>query len=156
MQEFYVSLERLGNKLIERYIDHTGKERQREIEYQPVLFSHVTEGTRTKYFDIYGKPCKANSFETMKDAGDWIRRMEDVGLEAMGMNDYKLAYLSDTYGSTIVYNKNYIRIANFDIEVTAEGFPEPMRANFPIDAITHYDSIDDKFYVFDLLDSLYG
>ncbi|MHC5840017.1 hypothetical protein ACYTYC_09430, partial [Streptococcus pyogenes] len=24
------------------------------------------------------------------------------------------------------------------------------------DAITHYDSIDDKFYVFDLLDSLYG
>lgn len=156
MQEFYVSLERLGNKLIERYIDHSGKERQREIEYQPVLFSHVTEGTKTKYFDIYGKPCKANSFENMKEAGDWIRRMEDVGLEAMGMNDYKLAYLSDTYGSNIVYNKNYIRIANFDIEVTAEGFPEPMRANFPIDAITHYDSIDDKFYVFDLLDSLYG
>lgn len=156
MQEFYVAIETIGDTLYERYIDHNGQERERKVKYEPTLFSHVVEGTKTKYFDIYGKPCKANSFPSMKDARDWMRRMEDIGLEAMGMDDFKLAYISDTYGSEIVYNKSHIRIANFDIEVTAEGFPEPMHARFPIDAITHYDSIDDKFYVFDLLDSMYG
>lgn len=155
-QEFYISIETAGNDIIERYIDSNGVERQRRIEYSPTMFSHAQQGVKTKFFDIYGKPCIKNTFPTMKDARDWIRRMEDIGLEAMGMDDFKLAYISDTYGSEIVYDKKFIRVANCDIEVTGDKFPDPMKAMYEIDAITHYDSIDDKFYVFDLLDSLYG
>ncbi|WWS25277.1 hypothetical protein vBKpnAMK6_00323 [Klebsiella phage vB_Kpn_AM_K6] len=154
MKEFYISVESLGNDIVERYIDSTGEERMRRVPYSPVMFSHCME--ETKYKDIYGKYCKKNTFPTMKDARDWMRRMEDMGMEAMGMDDFKLAYISDTYGSEIVYNKKFIRIANCDIEVTASQFPDPMKAEYEIDAITHYDSVDDKFYVFDLLHSLYG
>ncbi|MEW5208173.1 hypothetical protein, partial [Bacillus cereus] len=68
----------------------------------------------------------------------------------------KLAYISDTYGSEIVYDRKFVRVANCDIEVTGDKFPDPMKAEYEIDAITHYDSIDDRFYVFDLLNSMYG
>ncbi|QQG32070.1 DNA polymerase [Citrobacter phage CkP1] len=151
--QFYISIETVGNDIVERYIDN-GVEKTRRVEYSPTMFRHCTH--KTKFVDIYGKNCEPQTFATMKDARDWIKRMEDVGLEAMGMEDFKLAYLSDTYGSEIVYDRKFVRVANCDIEVTGLKFPDPMKAEYEIDAITHYDSIDDKFYVFDLLDSMYG
>ena len=157
MKEFYISIETVGNNIVERYIDENGKERTREVEYKPSLFAHCPESQATKYFDIYGKPCTRKLFANMRDASQWIKRMEDIGLEALGMDDFKLAYLSDTYNYEIKYDHTKIRVANFDIEVTSpDGFPEPSQAQHPIDAITHYDSIDDRFYVFDLLNSPYG
>ena len=156
MKEFYISVETVGNDIVERYITAAGEERMRRVPYRPTMFSHARDGITTKYRDIYDKYCVKNEFPTMKDARDWIRKMEDVGLEAMGMDDFKLAYISDTYGSEIVYDRKFVRVANCDIEVTGDKFPDPMQAAYEIDAITHYDSIDDKFYVFDLLHSMYG
>ncbi|WKV23391.1 DNA-directed DNA polymerase [Salmonella phage SEA1] len=151
--KFYVSVESVGNDIVERYIED-GVEKTSRVQYAPTMFRHCQQ--KTKFVDIYGKNCEPQTFATMKDARDWIKRMEDVGLEAMGMDDFKLAYISDTYGSEIVYDRKFIRVANCDIEVTGDKFPDPMKAEYEIDAITHYDSIDDKFYVFDLLHSLYG
>ncbi|ARW57470.1 DNA polymerase [Serratia phage X20] len=156
MQEFYLTIEQVGDTLYERYIDSSGKERSREVKYEPNLFMHGQQGQASKYEDIYGKGCVKKSFPNMRDANNWIRRMEDMGLEAMGMDDFKLAYLSDTYPNEIHYDDRLIRAANCDIEVTAPEFPDPSQALYPIDAITHYDSIDDRFYVFDLLNSPYG
>lgn len=155
MQEFYLTVEQSGDTLFERYIDENGKERTREITYAPCMFMHTNEPT--KYKDIYGKYCVKKPFETMREASSWMKRMDDMGLEALGMDDYKLSYLSDTYSKDISYDQKLIRVANFDIEVTSpDGFPEPVEARHPIDAITHYDSIDDRFYVFDLLSSING
>ncbi|QQK88128.1 hypothetical protein [Providencia phage PSTRCR_127] len=156
MQEFYLTVEQLGNHIIERYIDKNGVEQKRKVAYQPSLFCHAAPGKETKYHDIYGKNCLRKDFDSIRDAKDWMKRMKDTGQEVLGMDDFKLAYISDTYGSEIVYNRKFIRIANCDIEVTAAEFPKPNEALYEIDAITHYDSIDDKFYVFDLLDSQYG
>lgn len=151
--QFYVSIETVNNEIVERYIDN-GVEKTRRVKYTPTMFRHCRE--ESKYKDIYGKNCAPQTFPTMKDARDWMRRMEDTGLEAMGMDDFKLSYISDTYGSEIVYDRKFIRVANCDIEVTGDKFPDPMKAEYEIDAITHYDSIDDRFYVFDLLNSMYG
>lgn len=151
--QFYVSIETVNNEIVERYIDN-GVEKTRRVKYTPTMFRHCRE--ESKYKDIYGKNCAPQTFPTMKDARDWMRRMEDTGLEAMGMDDFKLSYISDTYGSEIAYDRKFIRVANCDIEVTGDKFPDPMKAEYEIDAITHYDSIDDRFYVFDLLNSMYG
>ncbi|UPW37763.1 hypothetical protein ESCO10_00253 [Escherichia phage vB_EcoM_ESCO10] len=157
MQEFYLTVEQIGDNILERYIDKNGKERSREVPYKPTMFMHANPEQAVKYIDIYGKGCIKKEFDSMRDASQWMKRMDDMGLEALGMDDYKLAYLSDTYRKEIKYDSSKIRIANFDIEVTSpDGFPEPAQAKHPIDAITHYDSIDDKFYVFDLLVSPYG
>lgn len=155
MQEFYLTIEQAGDTLFERFIDKNGREQTREISYAPCMFMHTNE--ESEYKDIYGKACKKKQFQTMREASQWMKRMDDMGLDALGMDDYKLSYLSDTYTKEIHYDQSLIRVANFDIEVTSpDGFPEPAEAKHPIDAITHYDSIDDKFYVFDLLNSLHG
>ncbi|QPB12306.1 DNA polymerase [Providencia phage PSTCR6] len=154
--EYYLTVEQYGDTIFERYIDNNGKERTREVKYQPSLFYHAPEGVETNYKDIYGKFAKRKQFDSIREARDWMKRMNAIGQEVMGMDDFKLAYISDTYGSEIAYNRNHIRVANCDIEVTAAEFPSPDQALYEIDAITHYDSIDDKFYVFDLLNSAYG
>ncbi|WCZ66241.1 DNA polymerase [Yersinia phage MHG19] len=150
----YIAIERIGNDIYERYLED-GVEKEKRTQYEPTLFCH-SQNENSPYKDIYGKACQPKSFSTMRDARDWMNRMSDTGLEAMGMDDFTLAYTSDMYGSEIVYNRSAIRIANCDIEVTAVEFPKPMQAMYAIDAITHYDSIDDSFYVFDLLNSQYG
>lgn len=78
--------------------------------------------------------------------------MKDVGMEALGMDDFRLAYISDAYRKEIEYDRDKIRIASLDIEVTAPEFPDPREAKYAIDAITHYDSVEDKFFVYDLVE----
>lgn len=153
MQPFFLTVEQYGNKIYERFIDENGVEQSRQVEYKPTMFYHGLQGQDSKYRDIYGKTCVKKKFDSIDSARKWRKEMQDIGQEAMGMDDFKLAYLSDTYGSELVYDRRLIRVANADIEVTAPEFPDPLRAMWPVDAITHYDSLDDKFYVFDLLDN---
>lgn len=149
----YLSVETVGDKIIERYLDDEGVEHTREVVYAPTMFIHTNR--ESEYKDIYGKYCLPKKFETISECRDWIRQTEDI-VDVLGMNDFKLAYLSDTYKEDITYDIRKIRIANCDIEVTGDTFPNPAEARFEIDAITHYDSVDDKFYVFDLLNSQYA
>ena len=37
------------------------------------------------------------------------------------LNDFKLAYISDTYGSEIVYDRKFVRVANCDIVLQING-----------------------------------
>lgn len=150
---FYISVDQIGNNIVERYINDKGEDLVRTVPYEPTLFTHCTQ--ESEYKDIYGKNCLPKTFDTIKDCREWMQRTSGI-TEVLGQEDFKLAYISDRYLSDIVYDKKFIRVANFDIEVTGDEFPEPAFAKYPIDAITHYDSIDDKFYVFDLLDSVYG
>lgn len=151
MKEFYLAVEQMGSTLYERYINSEGIEQNRTIEYAPTMFQHAKIGDDSPYKDIYGKTCVPKKFNTIKEARDWMKRMKDVGMEALGMDDFRLAYLSDTYKGEIEYDREQVRIGVLDIEVSAPEFPDPREAKYPIDAITHYDSIEDKFFVYDLL-----
>lgn len=151
MKEFYLSVELIGDTICERYIDSNGREQIRKVQYKPTLFQHAKAGEITPYRDIYGKYCTKKKFDSIKDARNWMRRMGDVGMEALGMDDFRLAYISDTYRDEIEYDRDKIRIAAIDIEVTAPEFPEPREAKYEIDAITHYDSVENIFYVYDLI-----
>ncbi|ADG60002.1 DNA polymerase [Acinetobacter phage Acj9] len=155
MNNFYLVVEQSGDMIQERFIEN-GIEGIREIPYEPTLFIHGKEGTVSKHKDIYGKPCIPKPFTSIRAAKEWVQKTRGI-VEILGMDDFKLAYLSDAYGTKeIKYDRNLIRVANCDIEVTAPVFPDPTLAKFEIDAITHYDSIDDKYYVFDLLNSASG
>lgn len=155
MTPFYLVVDQIGDKIHERYIDSNGKEAVRQSDYQPTLFFHAQEGFKTKHKDIYGKPVIPKQFASISEAKEWKMRQQGV-LEVLGMDDFEITYIADTYRDDIQYDQRYIRVANCDIEVTGDEFPDPTYAKFPIDAITHYDSIDDKYYVFDLLNSQYG
>lgn len=152
MNEFYLSVEMDRNIIHERFIDANGNEQRRKTEYKPTMFQHAMAGVETPYKDIYGKYCTKKEFDTIKDARNWMQRMSDVGMEALGMDDFRLAYISDNYRKEIEYDRDKIRVASIDIEVTAPEFPDPREAKYPIDAITHYDSVEDTFYVYDLVE----
>lgn len=151
MNEFYLSVEQIGNVIHERFIDSNGTEQIRSTEYQPTMFHHAMAGTESPYRDIYDKVCVKKQFANIKDAKNWMQRMKDTGMEALGMDDFRLAYISDSYRNEIDYDKDRIRVASLDIEVTAPEFPDPREAKYAIDAITHYDSVEDKFFVYDLV-----
>lgn len=155
MTPFYLVVDQIGDDIVERYIDENGIEQIRYVQYEPTLFSHAAEGSITKHKDIYGVPCLPKRFVSIRDAKEWSQKTKGI-VEVLGMDDFKLAYISDTYKNDIKYNRKLIRVANCDIEVTAYEFPNASDAFYEIDAITHYDSIDDKYYVFDLLKSTYG
>lgn len=155
MSTFYLVVEQSGNMIQERYVEN-GVEKVREVPYEPTLFIHAQDHVKTKHKDIYGKPCLPKFFPSIRDAKEWMQRSRGI-VEILGMDDFKLAYISDTYGTgDIKYDAKHIRVANCDIEVTAPEFPDPTLAKYEIDAITHYDSIDDRYYVFDLLNSADG
>lgn len=152
MKRFYLNVERIGNEICERFVEN-GTERIVSKKYSPTLFIHSEQGD---YLDIYDKPCKAKKFDTMYEASQWIKQMKDIGLEVLGQEDFRLAYISDMYKGQVKFDQSEIRVCNIDIEVTAPEFPFPDEAKYPIDLLTHYDSIDDKYYVFDLLSSPFG
>lgn len=153
MSTFYLVVEQSGDFIQERYIED-GVEKTREVPYEPTMFIHAQD-VATKHKDIYGKPCLPKHFPTIRQCRDWIKKTQGI-VEVLGQDDFKLAYISDTYPNDITYSRNAIRVANCDIEVTAPEFPEPQYAKYEIDAITHFDSVDDKYYVFDLLNSAQG
>ncbi|MGL5404673.1 MAG: 3'-5' exonuclease, partial [Acinetobacter sp.] len=75
--------------------------------------------------------------------------MKDMGQEVLGMDDFALQYIHENYHGPLSFDVRNIRIAFLDIEVhSTDGFPYPEIARWEIDAITHYDSVDDQFYVF--------
>lgn len=148
---FYLAVDVIGGEIIERFINEHGIEELRRVPYGPVMFTHCND--ETKYKDIYGKYCLPRRFDSINDCHQWQQKTRGV-VEVLGMDDFKLAYISDTYKGEVEYDKSKIRVANFDIEVTGDDFPNPMVAKYEIDAITHYDSVDDRYYVFDLLNSL--
>lgn len=149
----YLNIELLGNTIYERYVDDTGTTRTREIEYQPTLFHHVAPGITTDYRDIHENFVQPKKFFNVRDARNWIQRMKDVGQEALGMDDFAMAYVSDVYKGHIDFNRDNIRIGILDIEVTAPEFPDPKYARYEIDLICHCELYKGKrtYYIFDLI-----
>lgn len=146
----FVNVEIVGDYIYERYIDYNGEEKFDKVKYQPTLFMKTQD--KTKYKDIYGNYAVPFKFDSISEAREWIRSMKNNGEEYLGMDDFVLAYISDTYKDIISYDMRDIRVAFFDIEVTTNGeFPHPHLAKYPIDAISLYDSIDDKIYIYDLI-----
>lgn len=146
MSEVFLNVVARGDNILERYLDSSGEEQVRKVEYKPSLFT--PSKVDTKYKDIYGNFMSRKKFDGMKECRKSRAMYEAVhGMSYVGMENYAFAYMSDTYND-IVGNLAKVRICTVDIEVTAPEFPSPMISIWEIDALTHYDSLDDHFYAF--------
>ncbi len=147
---FYTDIEISKGKVVERYIDKDGGDHARRVNFEPTFYYPHDKG---EYKDIFGNRVKEKVFDNISQSRKWRKEMSDVDISVLGMDDYKLQYIANTYEDEIEFNINYIRIAIFDIEVkSSDGFPKPEEAAHPIDSITHYDSIEDKYFVYALYD----
>ena len=142
----YTHVEVIGDNICERYMED-GLEKQRRVPYQPTFYHHTNQPSEIK--DIYDKFVAPKTFQTIGESRGWIKRMKDMNQEVCGMDDYALQYIHENYSGALSYDLNNIRIAFIDIEVySTDGFPFPEICKWEIDAITHYDSVDNTFYTF--------
>ncbi|WVX87536.1 DNA polymerase [Vibrio phage EniLVp02] len=144
--KIYLSVQRRGKFILERCMSPDGAEYFNRVQYEPTFFTRAKPGDVTGYTDIYGRPVIPKRFDSMTDAEQWRRDNKDV-LDIMGMDDYKIAYISDAYTSRQAY-LDKTRIAYIDIEVPSIKFPKPELCEREITSIVHYDSILDKYFFF--------
>lgn len=143
---FYLNIEVIGDNICERYIED-GVEKMRRVPYSPTFYYASRE--ETGFTDIYGKNLQQKICSSIGESRQWTKRMKDMGQEVCGMDDIALQYIYETYHGPVSTDYSKIRIAFIDIEVhSKDGFPYPEIARWEIDSITHYDSVDDCYYVF--------
>lgn len=133
--KFYTHFSRAGNYILERGYEN-GKRFQRRTEYNPCLY--VRSQKETDFKTLSGDFVSQIQLGTMRDAGDFIRKYEDVqNFDIFGSTNFAYVYINEVYPDEIPYDPSYIAIANIDIEVGSDnGFPEPALATEPITAIT--------------------
>lgn len=144
---FYTCVEVLGNNILYRGYDSHGDRVQKKVPFSPTLYINTHENTETKALD--GTPVKPISFDTIKEARDFVKRYEDVdNIGVYGNRNFVSQFIQEKYPNDITFDRSKIKIAFIDIEVdSSDGFPEPSEARHEVTAICLCLSTDGIFHV---------
>lgn len=151
-QKFYTNIRLYGNTFLHRYIeviDGIAHYRMsKDSDFMPTVFS--TSKKETGWKNLYGVDVLPKVCDSIRDAKDWIKDYSDVsGIEIHGGNDFLAEYIASNYPGKIEYDNSKIKKFFFDIEVkVGDGFPDPMKAEQPLTAVTIYDSTTKIFHAF--------
>lgn len=105
------------------------------ISYGPTLFVN-SKNKETEYKALNGRSVEPIKFDSIGEARDFSKQYEDVvNFDVYGSTQWPYSYIAEAYPD-IQYEVDLISVVNFDIEVGADEFPDPMKANWPITAIT--------------------
>lgn len=150
MGKFYFNIAQVGNNICVREYDDEDGEIQYKNKFQPRLFLPSNKED-TKYRGLKDEPLKEVNPGGIYDSKEYLKLYRNVnGFSIYGNNNFPIQYISENYKGDIHANITKIRRAFIDIEVGCDkGFPKPDDADFPITAITLYDSFTKKYYVFD-------
>ena len=131
--EFYTNVHRRGNSVYIRGY-RNGKRFSEPHEYRPSFF--IPTNTDSPYRTLTGETVGLVEPGTMRECKEWLEQYKNVdNFKVYGSNMYQYTCLNEMFGNN--YDREYIRVANIDIEVESEqGFPSPDQADQPITAIT--------------------
>lgn len=150
---FYTSVHRMGNNILFRGYDNKGNLMEKRVKYKPTLYL-PSKSSNTEFKSLDGRPVEPKKFDSMKEAGDFVKSFEDmVNFKWYGMTNYVYQFIAELYPDNIEYNLNMLRIGNVDIEVASDdGFPEPDEAKHPVISIAYKDNKSKTYYVWGLGD----
>lgn len=142
----------MGNTILHRYIEDGVRKQEKIQDFSPVVFMQNNSDVNTGYKNLYGQSVIPKRFEDIKAARDFIKTMGNVdGTQINGITDWTIQFASNKYYDDIQYDVAKIRKFIIDIECIQDeslGFPHASKAEAPIQLITVYDSITQKYYVF--------
>ena len=152
MQGFYTSVARYGNSILYRGYNHNGVRVEKRVPFSPTLY--VQSDQETGYKSIYDENVKPITFDTMRDAKEFIAKYGDVdNFKVYGNTNYIAQFIAETFPNEVPFNINHIDIGNFDIEVASDdGFPHPEDAAHPVISIAYKSTKSSIFYVWGLGD----
>lgn len=148
---FYTSVSRYGNNILYRGFED-GQRIDKKIPYMPTLF--IPTNKETGWNNLQNMPVQPVTFDTMREAGDFIKKYEGVdNFPIYGTTNYVTQFISDRFPNEIKFEREKINVTSIDIEVHSEdGFPFVADAAHPVTAITMKSNQSDTYYVWGLKD----
>ena len=127
--KFYTNALEYGNNILVRGYDR-GQAFSEKIPYKPKMFV-PSKRENAGWRDIRGVPLDSMQFDSIREAKDFINRYEDVSnFKVYGLPRFIYAYLNEEYPEEVVYDRDLIKVAYIDIEVSSEfGFPSADEAD---------------------------
>lgn len=157
-EKYYNSAERFGSKILHRYtevIDGIPVKKKEVIEYTPTIYIESDPSDQT-HVSIDGKPLAALApMDSMKHCNEYARELQNSMVSVYGNSRYQYAFLDDMYpgGNGIEADISTAEVFTIDIETECEfGFPNPIQAPEPVNAITIYSRQRGVYYVLSTLD----
>lgn len=147
MARFYTNVSRYGRSILHRWVEN-GKQHMEKVDFSPTLYAPTKQPT--DFYTLYGNPVKPVEFDTMNDARDYLKRMEDVdGFEVSGMTNFEYQFISKHYPGEIDFSLSQMVTKIIDIETTVtDGVPDPDKADEEILLVSYEDLFTDEHIVF--------
>lgn len=145
---FYTNIAVHGNSILFRGMEN-GREIRTKIPFSPYFF--IPTKKETEYKSLFDESLEKVTFETIREARDFIQRYKDVdNFKLFGQERFEYAFIADKFKKNIEWNVDDISIAIIDIETAKDefgAFPDAHRGNGAITSIT-LNFLKKKKYVF--------
>ena len=136
--DHYTSVDIRGNSILYRGW-RDGVRQKARIPFSPTLYVPASrvEGD-TGFTTIHGAPVKPMPFDSISDAREFLDKFSDVeNYKIYGNTNFVYQFLYTEFPNEVEYDFNQLRIANLDIETSADaGFPTPNDPTERVIAIT--------------------
>lgn len=148
--KIYTNVTTSKKKMLVRYYDtEKRKSYRKKFDFQSRLF--LPTETQTPHKSIYGTSLREIVFETPMENWEFRKRYKEMGQPLYGDIAVPIQFLSGFHSNETVTPLDHVRIFNIDIEVDhGDVFPDPSRADKPINGCTIYDTVDNVMHVFAL------
>ena len=146
--KFYTSVLPYRGKLLVRGVNQDGSRKKFRINYKPSLF--IPTQKESKYKTLDGRNVDKVTFNSISDTKRWIEEYKGVSnFEYFGNTRYQYPFIADEFPDKINWDIKQIRILTIDIECeSANGFPDPGKAEEPLICITVKDHEKKNIKVF--------
>ena len=137
---FYTNILRYKNFILHRGYYDNGERFSRKEYFQPKLF--VSSKMKTEWTGLDGNSVAPLDFESMFEAGQWLKQNIDVsGRNIYGNKKFTQQFVTERYPRDIEFRRDFINVGTIDIETDYDtGFPHPNEASQSILAITFKSS----------------
>lgn len=150
MSIYYLDIRNKGNNILIRYIQDGVEKLMKYNKYKPVLYRLAYHGESSEYKEIINdEKVVPVEFNNIWDAKQELYNNKD---KYYGNSNFHYTFLHE-YFENNNFKTDEIRIFYIDIECPSEyGFPEASKAEWPIDALTIYDTLTGKYILWSLYD----
>ena len=137
---FYTNVIRYKNNILHRGYHDNGERFSRKEYFQPKLY--VSSKNKTEWTGLDGQSVAPIDFESMFEAGQWLKQNIDVsGRNIYGNKKFTQQFVTERYPRDIEFKREFVNVGTFDIETDYDnGFPHPNEASQKILSISYKSS----------------
>ena len=137
---FYTNVLRYKNNILHRGYHDNGERFSRKEYFQPKLY--VSSKNKTEWTGLDGQSVAPIDFESMFEAGQWLKQNIDVsGRTIYGNKKFTQQFVTERYPRDIEFKREFVNVGTFDIETDYDnGFPHPNEASQKILSISYKSS----------------